>query len=118
MVGTILGNRYQLTEKIGEGGMAVVYKAKCLLLNRYVAVKILKDEYSGNEEFMDKFRKEATAAASVSANNIVNIYDMIYLHINSKNKVSKMLFTHIGFKICDEIKYFSLKKELINKYFK
>lgn len=52
------------------------------------------------------------------SSNIVNIYDMIYLHINSKNKVSKMLFTHIGFKICDEIKYFSLKKELINKYFK
>ncbi|WP_283591581.1 Stk1 family PASTA domain-containing Ser/Thr kinase [Clostridium butanoliproducens] len=76
MIGTILGSRYELIEKIGEGGMAVVYKAKCRLLNRYVAVKILKDEYTSNFEFTDKFRKEAAAAASFSHNNIVNVFDV------------------------------------------
>ncbi len=76
MIGTILGSRYELIEKIGEGGMAVVYKAKCRLLNRYVAVKILKEEYTTNFEFMDKFRKEAAATASFSHNNIVNVFDV------------------------------------------
>ena len=76
MIGTILGDRYELIEKIGEGGMAEVYKARCLLLNRYVAVKILKEEYTTNAEFMDKFRKEAAATASFSHNNIVNIFDV------------------------------------------
>ncbi|MBV7271942.1 Stk1 family PASTA domain-containing Ser/Thr kinase [Clostridiaceae bacterium UIB06] len=76
MIGTKLGNRYELLEKIGEGGMAVVYKAKCHLLNRYVAVKILKDEYSNDKEFVEKFKREAAAAASLSDNNIVNIYDV------------------------------------------
>lgn len=76
MIGTILGSRYELLEKIGEGGMAKVYKAKCRLLNRYVAVKILKEEFSNNIEFMEKFKKEAAAVASLSSNNIVNIYDV------------------------------------------
>lgn len=76
MIGRILGNRYELLEKIGEGGMAVVYKAKCTILNRFVAVKILKPEYSNNEDFMDKFRREALATASFSHNNIVSIYDV------------------------------------------
>src|SRR5659263_627109 len=73
MIGTILGSRYELLEKIGEGGMAIVYKAKCHLLNRYVAVKILKEEFSNNIDFMEKFKKEAASAASLSSNNIVNI---------------------------------------------
>ncbi|WP_125153784.1 Stk1 family PASTA domain-containing Ser/Thr kinase [Clostridium rectalis] len=76
MIGTLLGNRYELLEKIGEGGMAVVYKAKCHLLNRYVAVKILKEEFAKDMQFVDKFKREATAAASISDNNIVNIYDV------------------------------------------
>ncbi len=76
MIGTILGSRYELLEKIGEGGMAIVYKAKCCLLNRYVAVKILKEEYSTNIDFMDKFKREAASVASLSSNNIVNIYDV------------------------------------------
>ena len=76
MIGTILGSRYELLEKIGEGGMAIVYKAKCHLLNRYVAVKILKEEYSNNADFMDKFKREAASVASLSSNNIVNIYDV------------------------------------------
>lgn len=76
MIGTMLGNRYELLEKIGEGGMALVYKAKCHLLNRYVAVKILKEQYSNDKEFVEKFKREATAVASLSDNNIVNIYDV------------------------------------------
>lgn len=76
MIGTLLGNRYELLDKIGEGGMAEVYKAKCHLLNRFVAVKILKEEFIEDKEFVDKFKREATAVASLSDNNIVNIYDV------------------------------------------
>lgn len=76
MIGRILGNRYELLEKIGEGGMAIVYKARCTILNRFVAIKILKPEYSNNVDFMDKFRREALATASFSHNNIVSIYDV------------------------------------------
>lgn len=76
MIGTMLGNRYEPLEKIGEGGMAVVYKAKDHLLNRNVAVKVLKEQFSSDKEFVEKFKREATAAASLSDNNIVNIYDV------------------------------------------
>ena len=54
-VGKVLGNRYELIEKIGEGGMALVYRAKCQLLNRYVAVKILKPEFVTDEDFINEF---------------------------------------------------------------
>jgi len=76
MIGKILGNRYQIIEKIGEGGMANVYKAKCLLLNRFVAVKVLRPELVSDEAFVSKFEKESQAAASLSNPNIVNIYDV------------------------------------------
>ncbi|SHJ43602.1 serine/threonine protein kinase [Hathewaya proteolytica DSM 3090] len=76
MVGMVLGNRYEILEKIGEGGMAEVYKAKCRLLNRFVAVKILKSEYSHDADFVEKFKMEATASAILSSNNIVGIYDV------------------------------------------
>lgn len=76
MLGTVLGNRYEIIEKIGGGGMALVYKARCKLLNRYVAVKVLRDEYINDEEFIKKFRRESQAAASLSHPNIVNIYDV------------------------------------------
>ncbi|BFK81631.1 Stk1 family PASTA domain-containing Ser/Thr kinase [Clostridium baratii] len=76
MNGEILGDRYELLEKIGEGGMAVVYKARCNKLNRFVAVKILKDEYADNEEIVKKFKKEATAIAKLSDTNIVNVLDV------------------------------------------
>lgn len=76
MEGLILGNRYELIEKIGGGGMALVYKAKCRLLNRYVAVKILRDEFTDDEEFVKRFRIEAQAAASLSHPNIVSIFDV------------------------------------------
>lgn len=76
MLGTVLGDRYEIIEKIGGGGMALVYKARCRLLNRYVAVKVLRDEFVNDEEFIRKFRRESQAAASLSHPNIVNIYDV------------------------------------------
>lgn len=74
--GKIIGNRYQIIEKIGNGGMATVYKAKCLVLNRYVAVKILRDEFTTDEEFIKRFNIEAQAAASLTHPNIVSVYDV------------------------------------------
>ncbi|WP_244833217.1 Stk1 family PASTA domain-containing Ser/Thr kinase [Clostridium sp. BJN0001] len=76
MEGIILGDRYELVEKIGEGGMSVVYKAKCHKLNRFDAVKILKKEFADNKEIVEKFKGEATAIAALSDNNIVNILDV------------------------------------------
>lgn len=76
MIGTILGNRYEIIEKIGEGGMADVYKAKCQKLNRYDAVKILKKEFINDSTLVEKFTKEATAIANLSDNNIVNVLDV------------------------------------------
>lgn len=76
MEGQILGNRYELLEKVGGGGMALVYKAKCRLLNRFVAVKILRPEFTNDEEFVRRFRIEAQSAASLSHPNIVSIYDV------------------------------------------
>lgn len=76
MEGQVLGNRYELLEKVGGGGMAVVYKAKCKLLNRFVAVKVLKPEFNNDEEFVKRFIIEAQAAASLSHPNIVSIYDV------------------------------------------
>lgn len=76
MEGQMLGNRYELIERVGGGGMAVVYKAKCHLLNRYVAVKILRSEFTDDEEFVKRFRVEAQAAASLSHPNIVSIFDV------------------------------------------
>ena len=72
----LLGGRYEILEKIGEGGMAVVYKAKCTLLNRYVAIKILKPEFLEDKKFIENFRHESQAAASLTHPNIVNIYDV------------------------------------------
>ena len=75
-VGKVLGNRYEIIEKIGVGGMATVYKARCKLLNRNVAIKILKDEFANDAEFIKRFQIEAQAAASLSHPNIVSIYDV------------------------------------------
>ena len=76
LTGKILGNRYELLEEIGFGGMAQVYKAKCRLLNRFVAVKILRSEFASDEEFLTRFNAEAQAAAALSHHNIVSIYDV------------------------------------------
>lgn len=76
MKGILLGNRYEVLEKIGTGGMAYVYKGKCKLLNRYVAIKVLKEDYLEDENFVRKFKRESQAAASLSHPNILNIYDV------------------------------------------
>ena len=76
MIGKILGGRYEILEQIGGGGMAIVYKAKCHLLNRYVAIKILRNEFLEDEDFIRKFKRESQAAASLSHPNIMNIYDV------------------------------------------
>lgn len=72
----VLAGRYELLEKVGEGGMAVVYKARCRLLNRFVAIKILKPEYVKDIKFIENFRRESQAAASLNHPNIVNVYDV------------------------------------------
>ena len=76
LVGRVIGNRYEIIEKIGEGGMATVYKAKCNILKRYVAVKVLRDEFTTDEEFIKRFNTEAQSAASLTHPNIVSIYDV------------------------------------------
>ncbi|SHF20499.1 serine/threonine protein kinase [Caldanaerobius fijiensis DSM 17918] len=100
MIGRLLGNRYEVLEKIGEGGMGIVYKARCNLLNRYVAIKVLRPEYANDENFIERFKRESQAAASLSHPNIVNIYDvgcddgiyyivMEYVHGKTLKKVIK-----------------------------
>ena len=74
--GKIIGNRYEIIEKIGNGGMAIVYKARCTILNRYVAVKVLKEEFTTDEEFIKRFNSEAQAAASLTHPNIVSVFDV------------------------------------------
>lgn len=76
MIGKILGQRYEILEEIGKGGMAHVYKAKCILLNRIVALKVLRDDLEGGEEFLNRFKSEARAAASLTHSNIVAIFDV------------------------------------------
>ena len=76
MSSRLLAGRYELIEKIGEGGMAIVYKAKCRLLNRYVAIKILRPEFTKDEQFVENFRRESQAAAGLSHPNIVSVYDV------------------------------------------
>lgn len=74
--GTILGNRYEIINLVGSGGMADVYKAKCHKLNRYVAIKVLKEEFGKDADFVKRFHTEAQAAAALMHPNIVNIYDV------------------------------------------
>lgn len=75
-LGTMLDDRYEILEVIGTGGMAVVYKAMCHRLNRYVAVKILRDDLANDEEFRKRFQTEAQAVAMLSHPNIVSVYDV------------------------------------------
>lgn len=105
MIGKILGGRYEIIEQIGGGGMALVYKAKCKLLDRFVAVKVLKDEFVNDEEFVRKFRRESQAAASLSHPKIVNIYDVGVEEDEGKN---------IHYIVMEYIKGKTLK-ELINE---
>lgn len=76
MLSRTLGKRYEIIELIGRGGMAYVYKARDLKLNRYVAVKVLREEYTENEQFIKKFDRESQAVACLSHPNIVSVYDV------------------------------------------
>ncbi|MDT3698219.1 MAG: Stk1 family PASTA domain-containing Ser/Thr kinase [Thermincola sp.] len=76
MIGSLLGNRYEIISQLGGGGMALVYKARDTLLNRPVTVKVLRPEYTGDEEFVARFRREAQAVAKLSHPNIVSVYDV------------------------------------------
>jgi len=75
-IGMLIADRYEVLEKVGTGGMSDVYKAKDHRLNRMVAVKVLKQEFSENATFVSKFRAEAQAAAGLMHPNIVNVYDV------------------------------------------
>ncbi|WP_253197613.1 Stk1 family PASTA domain-containing Ser/Thr kinase [Clostridium algidicarnis] len=98
MIGTILGDRYELLEKIGEGGMAIVYKARCHKLNRFDAVKILKKEFVSDSDLVDKFKKEATAIANLSDNNIVNIFD-----VGSQGDINYIVMEYVKGKTLKEV---------------
>ena len=75
-VGTYLADRYEIVSKIGAGGMSDVYKAKDHILGRFVAIKVLRNEFSEDRSFVAKFRTEAQSAAGLEHPNIVNIYDV------------------------------------------
>lgn len=74
--GMFISDRYEIIDKVGSGGMSDVYKAKCHKLNRYVAIKVLKQEFSEDKSFVSKFRVEAQSAAGLSHPNIVNVFDV------------------------------------------
>lgn len=76
MLGKVLGNRYQIVEQLGGGGMALVYRAKCTLLNRDVTIKVLRPEFASDQDFVNRFQREAQAVASLSHPNIVSLYDV------------------------------------------
>lgn len=76
MIGKVLGDRYEIIEEVGVGGMAKVYKALDTVLNRYVAVKVLKNEYMEDQDFLRKFAMEAQSAASLTHANIVSVFDV------------------------------------------
>ncbi|MDS0525115.1 Stk1 family PASTA domain-containing Ser/Thr kinase [Clostridium sp. SHJSY1] len=78
MIGTLLLNRYEILEKLGEGGMGVVYKARCNILNRFVTIKVLKKDVNNSKDFITRFKREANSVASLSHPNIVNIHDVGY----------------------------------------
>jgi serine/threonine-protein kinase len=95
---TILGDRYELIEKIDEGGMSIVYKAHCRILDRIVAVKILKEEYSRDKSFVEKFKSEAQSAARISHPNIVNIFD-----VGQENDVHYIVMEYVAGKTLKDL---------------
>jgi serine/threonine-protein kinase len=90
LVGVTLGNRYEILEKIGSGGMATVYKAKDNLLNRFVAIKVLRDALEGEEQVVTNFIKEAQSSASLVHNNIVSVYD-----VGEEGGLNYMVMEHV-----------------------
>ena len=107
--GIVLGERYEILSKIGAGGMADVYKGRDNVLNRYVAVKVLKKEYREDETYVKKFRSEAQAAAGIMNPNIVNVYDVgvelvegitLKEYIAKKQKLSPKEVISITLQVC------------------
>jgi len=123
VLGKVLSGRYELIEKIGCGGMAIVYKAKCLYLNRYVAIKVLRLELVDDEEFVLRFKRESQSVAGLSHPNVVNVYDvgednsiyyivMEYIkgctlkeYIKAHGKIELSKAITIGIKVACAIKY-------------
>ncbi|RXT15051.1 Stk1 family PASTA domain-containing Ser/Thr kinase [Ammoniphilus sp. CFH 90114] len=123
MIGKRLGGRYEVEQRIGGGGMAVVYKAHDNLLNRTVALKILRSQFGHDDDFIGRFRREAQAAASLSHPNVVNVYDvgeeddiqyivMEYIEgltlkelIIQKGKLDVEQAVHIAIQICDALEH-------------
>lgn len=98
MANTLLFNRYELLEKIGEGGMGIVYKARCTILDRLVAIKILKTELSSSKEFIQRFKLEANSIAKLSHSNIVNIYDA-----GSENNTNFIVMEYVNGKTLKQV---------------
>lgn len=123
MLGKVLSGRYELTEKIGCGGMAIVFKAKCLYLNRNVAIKVLRPELVDDEEFVMRFKQESQSVAGLSHPHIVNVFDVgedngIYYivmeyvkgctlkeYIKSQGKIKVSNALTIAIKIASAMKY-------------
>lgn len=121
LIGSELSARYHIIDRIGEGGMAIVYKANDVLLNRNVAIKVLRKQYVHDEEFIHRFRREAQSAAALSHPNVVSIYDvgkeddihyivMEYIEGNTLNEkiINQAPFqveeaVHIATQICDAL---------------
>ena len=132
MIGKNLGGRYQILSSVGEGGMSVVYKAKDLLLNRLVAVKVLREQFTSDNDFIKRFGREAQSAASLSHVNIVGIYDvgqdgnlyylvMEYIEgenlkeiINEKGAISEEETIYIVKQICDALEH-AHKNDLVHR---
>ncbi|NGZ74006.1 Stk1 family PASTA domain-containing Ser/Thr kinase [Saccharibacillus alkalitolerans] len=98
MIGQVFSGRYEILERVGGGGMALVYKALDLLLNRFVAVKVLRQQFMHDEEFIRRFRREAQSAASLSHPNIVSIYD-----VGQDGEVQYIVMEYIEGRDLDEV---------------
>lgn len=90
MIGTLLLNRYKILEKIGEGGMGTVYKGKCIILDTFVAIKIIKSDLNNSQKFIDRFNREANLIASLSHPNIVKFYA-----VGSKGNINFLVMEYI-----------------------
>ncbi|MFS0727768.1 Stk1 family PASTA domain-containing Ser/Thr kinase [Paenibacillus sp. 1P07SE] len=123
MIGHELSGRYEIVEQVGGGGMALVYKAHDVLLNRHVAIKVLRQQFVHDEEFIRRFRREAQSAASLSHPNVVSIYDvgqedethyivMEYVEGSNLNEIileraplQAQEAVHIALQICDALEH-------------
>lgn len=102
MLGSILNGRYEIIEKVGIGGMAIVYKAKDIYLKRIVAVKVLKEQYLDDKEFIKKFVIEAQSVANLNNQNIVKIYD-VGQHIEDGKIFNYIVMEYINGKTLNEL---------------